>query len=97
MKRYRAISFFLAVLAIFTSLNVAYLYHSFYEEADLLVRKHYSQADEENLLTFIKKNPRIPYSPGIAVTHFVVSLPEVPLFRIYSYLGPDPLPAVLRC
>jgi hypothetical protein len=97
MKRYRGISFFLAALAIFTSLNIAYLYHSFYEDADLLVRKHYSQADEENLLTFIKKNPRIPYSPGIAVHHFVFSLPEVVFLPSYSYVGSDSLPPVLRC
>jgi hypothetical protein len=97
MKRYRAISLFLAVLAIFTSLNIAYLYHSFYEDADLLVRKHYSEAEEENLLTFVMKNPRILYSPGMAVNHFVSSLPEFFISQSYSYLGPDPLPAILRC
>ncbi len=97
MRRYRGISLFLAILAIFTSLNVAYLYQSFYEEADLMVRKHYSQADEENLLTFIKKNPRILYSPEIAVFQFVTSLPEVFLFQPCSSDVPDSLPPVLRC
>jgi hypothetical protein len=97
MRRYRGFRFFLLALAILISLNVAYLYHAYYEDVDLLVRKHFSAADEENLLTFIKKNPRVLESPGLSIQHHVISLPEVFSFQPYSLLVQDLKTPVLRC
>ena len=97
MRRYRGFRFFLLALSILISLNVAYLYHAYYEEIDLLVRKHFSEADEENILTFIKKNPRVLDSPGLSIQHQVISLPEVLFFQPYSPLLQDSKTPVLRC
>lgn len=97
MRRYRGLGFFLLALSILISLNVAYLYHAYYEDIDLLVRKHFSDADEENLLTFIQKNPRLLYSPGLSIQHNVISLPEVFFFQPYSPLLQDSKTPVLRC
>jgi hypothetical protein len=97
MRRYHGFRFFLLALSILISLNVAYLYHAYYEEVDLLVRKHFSDADEENLLTFIKKNPRVLHSPGLPIHHHVISLPEVLFFQPDSPLLQDLKTLVLRC
>ena len=97
MRRHRGISFFLLALSIFISLNVAYLYHTYYGDIDLLVRKHFSDADEENLLTFIQKNPRVFDSAELAVQQPMISLPEVLFFLPYSPLLQDSKTSVLRC
>jgi hypothetical protein len=97
MKRHRGLCFFLLALSIFISLNVAYLYHVYYEEVDLLVRKHFSDADEETLLTFIQKNPRVFCVAELSVHPLIISLPEVLFFRPDSLLLPDSKTPVLRC
>ncbi len=97
MKRHRVLCIFLLVLSIFISLNVAYLYHVYYEDIDLRVRKHFSDADEENLLTFIQKNPRIFCAAELSVQPFMISLPEVFFFQPDSLLLPDSKTPVLRC
>ena len=97
MTRYRSFRFFLLALSILISLNLAYLYHAYYEDIDLVVRKHFSDADEENLLTFIKKNPRVLYAPGLSVQYHLISLPEVLFFQPYYPLFQDSKTPVLRC
>jgi hypothetical protein len=97
MKRHRGLCFFLLVLSIFISLNVAYLYHAYYGEIDLRVRKHFSDVDEENLLTFIQKNPRVFYSAELSILPLIISLPEVFFFQPDSLLLPDSKTPVLRC
>ena len=97
MKRHRGLCFFLLALSIFISLNVAYLYHAYYEEIDLRVRKHFSDVDEENLLTFIQKNPRVFYSAELSILPLIISLPEVFFFQPDSLLLPDSKTPVLRC
>ncbi len=97
MKRHRGLCFALLVLSCFIALNVAYLYHAYYEEIDLLVRKHFSDGDEENLLTFIKKNPRVFHSPGLSFQHQMISFLEVFFFLPTSLLPQDLKTAVLRC
>jgi len=97
VKRHRALCFALLILSFFIALNVAYLYHAYYEEIDLLVRKHFSDGDEENLLTFIKKNPRVFYSPELSFQHDMISLLEVFFFLPNSPLLQDPKTPVLRC
>jgi len=97
MRRYRGLGFFLLALSILISLNVAYLYHTYYEEIDLLVRKHFSDGDEENLLTFINEDPRVLYSAGQLPQHQMVSLLEVFFFQPYYTLPQDSKTSVLRC
>ncbi len=97
MKRHRGLCFALLILSCFIALNVAYLYHAYYEEIDLLVRKHFSDGDEEDFLTFIKKNPRVFYSPGRSVQHQVVPFLEIFFFLPIFLLPQDLKTAVLRC
>ncbi len=97
MRRYRSFRFFLLALSILISLNVAYLCHAYYEEIDLQVRKHFSEAPAENLLTFIKKDPWVLHSPGLSVQDHLISLPEVLFSRPDSPLLQDSKTPVLRC
>lgn len=97
MRRHRGLCFFLLALSISVSLNVAYLYHVYYEEIDLGVRKHFSDADRENLLTFIQKNPRVFYFAELSIHSLMISLPEVFFFQPDSALLPDSKTPVLRC
>ncbi len=98
MNRRRRLAFFLLVLSIFISLNIAFLYHTYYDEVDLLARKHISDADEENFLTFIKDNPRVFDSPGLSVQHHIIlSSGEVFFFHPYSIHPQDSKALILRC
>ena len=97
MRRRRGLCLFILALSIFISLNVAYLYHVYYEEVDLLVRKHFSEVDEENLLTFIQKNPRVFHVAELSFLPIMSSLPEVFFFEPDSLLLPDSKTPVLRC
>ncbi len=98
MKRHRRFGFFLLALSILISLNVAYLYNLYYDEVDLLVRKHFSDADEENLLTFIKNNPRALDFPALSVQHHLISFLEAFFFQRNSppHLQ-DSKVSILRC
>ena len=97
MRRRRGFGFFLLALSLLIALNVAYLYHDYYEEVDLLVRKHFSESDEENLLTFIKKNPRVFDFPGLSTQHNIISALEVFFFQPYSPILQDSSTPILRC
>jgi hypothetical protein len=97
MRRHRGVNFFFLALSILISLNVAYLYHAYYEDVDLLVRKHFSEADEETLLTFIQKNPRVFYAAELSVQPLMISLPEIIFFQPDSSLLSNSKAPVLRC
>ena len=97
MRRYRRFRFFLLALSILISLNVACMFPAYYEEVDLKVRKHFSEAAAENLLTFIKKDPWVLHSPGLSVQYHVISLPEVLFSRPDFSLPQDSKTSVLRC
>jgi len=98
MKRRRILGFFLLILSIFISLNIAFLYQTYYDDVDLLARKHISDANEENFLTFIKDNPRVFDSPGLSVQHHIIlSSGEVFFFHPYSFHPQDSQAPVLRC
>ena len=97
MRRHRVFSFFLLALAILISLNVAYLYHAYYEDIDLRVRKHFSDADEENLLTFMQKNPRVFDSAELSVHQPMIPFPEIFFILPHSPVLQDSKAPVLRC
>ena len=97
MKRLRGLCYFMLALSFLIPLNAAYLYHSYYEDIDLLGRKHFADGDEENLLAFINKTPRVLYSPGLSHQHDVISLLQVFFFQAYSPILHDSRTPVLRC
>ena len=96
VRRSRGLRYFLLALSFLISLNVAYLYHAHYGEIDLLVRKHFSDENDENLLAFINKNDYALPSPGPSIQHPIVSFLEL-FFQPVSTLPQDSKTFVLRC
>jgi hypothetical protein len=59
MKRLRRHPLILAAIALALPLGVAFLYYDFYDRSDLVCRAQLSIADNEDLLNFLRKNPRV--------------------------------------
>jgi hypothetical protein len=97
VKRYRALIYFLLAISFFIPLNVAYLYQDYYSEIDLLPRKHVASEEEDSLLVFFQKNPRILDSPGPSVQPYVTSILNECFFLSDLFLPQDSKTAVLRC
>ena len=97
MKRYRGFYFLLLAIAFLIPFNVAYLYYDHYTDIDLQSRKHFSNEDEESLLTLFQKNPRVFYHPGLSIQHHMDSLLQLSFFQSYSFLPEDSKSPVLRC
>jgi len=58
MKRLRKHPLFLLAIALALPLGVAFLYYDFYDDNDIVCRKQISMADNGDLLSFLRKNPR---------------------------------------
>jgi hypothetical protein len=59
MKSLRKHPLFLLAIALALPLGVAILYYDFYDGNDLVCHKQISIADNEDLLSFLRKNPRV--------------------------------------
>ena len=59
MKLLRKHPLFLLAIALTLPLGVAFLYYDFYDGSDLVCHKQISIADNEDLLSFLRKNPRV--------------------------------------
>jgi hypothetical protein len=59
MKRFRRHPLFLLAIALALPLGVAFLYYDFYDDNDIVCRKQFSMADNGDLLSFLRKNPRV--------------------------------------
>jgi hypothetical protein len=93
-----AVGLFLLLIAFLIPLNVAYLYHAYYEDIDFLARKHYTEQDEEDFLTVVKKNPRILYYPGLSGLDRMAFLLEFSFLEFFSSIFCQNVKAfVLRC
>ena len=97
MKRFRAILYLLLAISFFIPLNMAYLYQDYYSEIDLLPRKHMASEEEESLLVFFQKNPRILDSPGLSVQPYVTSILNESFFLLDFFLPQDSKTSILRC
>ncbi len=70
MKRLRRHPLFLLAIALALPLAVAFLYYDFYDDNDLVCRKQISMTDNGDLLSFLRKNPRVfvaAYEPSPSV------------------------------
>lgn len=97
MKRLRKHPLFLLAIALALPLGVAFLYYDFYDDNDLVCRKQISMADNGDLLSFLRKNPRI-----FVVADDAVQAVGISLFNTKSFLSFIPASAaqastVLRC
>jgi hypothetical protein len=97
VKLYRHYCLFLLFLSSLIPLNVAYLYYDHYSGIELQLRKHFSNGDEESLLTQFKKNPRVIYSPMLSVKNHLLSLLEISFFHSGEVALTHPKNLVLRC
>lgn len=59
MKSLRKHPLFLLAIALTLPLGVAFLYYDFYDGNDLVCHKQISISDNEDLLSFLRKNPRV--------------------------------------
>jgi hypothetical protein len=59
MKRLRRHPLFLAVIALALPLGVVFLSYDFYDDSDFACRTQISIADNEDLLNFLRKMPRV--------------------------------------
>ncbi len=97
MKSLRKHPLFLMVIALALPLGVAFLYYDFYDGNDLVCHKQISIADNEDLLSFLRKNPRVFVSADQPLPSADVSPCE-----FIPFLSASPVPAaqtgsVLRC
>jgi hypothetical protein len=97
VKRYRAFIYLLVAISFFMPLHMAYLYQDYYSEMDLLPRKHVASGEDEPLLVFFQKNPRILDSPGPSIQPYVTSFLYEWFFLSDLFLPQDVTPSVLRC
>ncbi len=96
MKR-RGIYLLLLALAFSIPFHVAYLYYNFYGDVSFHYRKYYSAVDDENLLTYLKDNPRALYHLSASAQNPFVPLLEPASFTPHSILLPESKDPVLRC
>lgn len=97
MRRLRKYPLPLVIIAFCIPFAVAILYFNFYDESDFISYKRFVKADECDLLSFLRKNPRIV----IAAENLSLSSGEVlGMIRFFHYLTPA-IPSqknlVLRC
>jgi len=88
---------FLLFLSSFIPLNIAYLYYDHYSGIELKLRKHFSNADDESLLTQFQKNPRVFYSPMLSLKSHLLSLLEISFLFYNEVRLRHPQNLVLRC
>ncbi len=96
MKR-RGVYILLLSLAISIPFYVAYSYYDYYGELSFHYRKYFTTADEDDLLTYLKNNPRVLYQPTVSIQQNLIPLLEPAFFQSDSILLPDFTPPVLRC
>jgi len=97
MKRLRKQPLFLLAIALVLPLGVAFLYYDFYDDNDLVCLKQISMTDNEDLLSFLRKNPRafvaayeLPQPAGI-------NLSDTKSFLSIHSASPTQTNSILRC
>ncbi len=88
---------FLLIIAFSIPFHVAYLYFDYYSDLNFHYRKYYSTADEENLLTYLKNNPRALYQPPVSIHDLFVPLLQPTTFHFDFIPVWDEKDPVLRC
>jgi hypothetical protein len=97
VKRRRLFSIFLLAVSLLIPWNVAYLYYNYYTEADILVRKHLSEEDDDGLLSLFKEKTRVFLPPGERIQQPVISFLWVIYCQPNPFLPADLKQSVLRC
>jgi hypothetical protein len=97
MTRLRKHPLFLLAIALALPLGVAFLYYDFYDDNDLVYRTQFSVADNEDLLSFLRKNPRVLSAAHEPFQSAVVSLFGTKAFHSVIPASIVQTSSVLRC
>jgi len=92
----RSAYFLILAVALSIPFHISYLYYDFYGDLNFHYRKYYTNVDQEDLLTYLKNNPRAIYQPSVSVYTFFLPLETLP-FHALPDLVADPKEPVLRC
>ena len=97
MKWLRKHPLFLMAIALALPLGVAFLYYDFYDDNDLVCHTQISMADNGDLLSFLRKNPKV----FVAVDE-LLQFASIDLFETKSFYSTNSTSAiqtssVLRC
>lgn len=97
MKRLRRHPLFLLAIAVALPLGVAILFFDFYDESDLVCLQQLSTADNEDLLNFLRKNPRALVAAEAIVQSAGSNISETASFDPFPPASTVQRRSVLRC
>ena len=97
MKRFRRHPLFLLAIALVLPLGVAFLYYDFYDDNDLVCLKQISMADNEDLLSFLRKNPRVYVAAHEPYRSACINLCYTKPFLSIHSDSPTQTNSILRC
>jgi hypothetical protein len=97
MKWLRKHPLFLLAIALALPLGVAFLYYDFYDDNDLIRLKQISMADNGDLLSFLRKNPRIFVAADEIFQSTCINLFETQSFNYINPASTNQTSPVLRC
>ncbi len=97
MKRLRRYPLFLAAIAVALPLGVAILYFDFYDDSDLVCLHQLSTADNEDLLHFLRKNPRVLSAADAILQSAGLTISETISFHSFPSASTEQRLSVLRC
>lgn len=97
MKKRLSLSILLLVVVFFIPLNITYIYFQFYNEADLLGRKHFSEFDDDNFLNLSKENSQDLIPPDQFSQWSAISFCQEIFGQTYFILPSGSTHFILRC
>lgn len=97
MKRLRRHPLFLIAIAVALPLGAAILYFDFYADSDLVCLQQLSTADNEDLLHFLRKNPRALVAADASLQSAGSRISETTSFQSVPPASTSQMRSVLRC
>jgi hypothetical protein len=97
MKRLRKHPLFLLAIALVLPLGVAFLHYHFYDENDLVVGKYYTTAQDWDLSSFLRKNPRVFVAADEPFQSAGINLYETKSFHYIPPVSTNQTSIILRC
>ena len=97
MKQLRKHPLFLLTIALALPLCVAFLYYDFYDDNDLVCHTQISMPDNGDLLSILKKNPKVFVAAYEPLQSSSINLFETKSFHSVNPVSNTQTSSVLRC
>ncbi len=97
MKALRKHPLFLLAIALALPLGMAFLAYDFYDDNDLTCHTQISMADDEDLLSFLRHNPRAIVAADDSLQSFSINPVETKSFDSVDSVSTLQTCSVLRC